>query len=108
MMRIATGELAVLAHDNPRRADERRTWIDLVEKARGDVVVHYDTPLRATTGGRPAPGKVLEPRWDFVYAEVFGGLDFDFDNGNLDTGLRRGLGAVSADLAVAEFTVIGA
>ena len=57
--------------------------IDLVEKARrrGDVVVHYDTPLARDSvwaGARLAFGKVLEPRWDFARAEVVVALDSDF------------------------------
>src|SRR6185437_12090164 len=57
--------------------------VDLVQRvrARGDVTVHFDTPItrgNVWNGAKLAFGRVVEPRWDFSRADVVLALDADF------------------------------
>jgi Fe-S-cluster-containing dehydrogenase component len=57
--------------------------VDLIERMRrrGDVVVHFDSPLARSNvwrGARLSFGRVLEPRWSFGRADVVLALDADF------------------------------
>src|SRR5262249_1070006 len=90
----ATWRAFVAAIAAPARAPDRRTHVllgptgarpvvDLVQRtrARGDVVVHFDSPRsrsNAWAGARLALGRALETRFDLSRVDVVLALDADF------------------------------